>query len=168
MPQGSVLGPLLFNIYINDLFFQFAEVCNFADDTTLYASNLDLETLIQNLEDDSLKAILWFENNYMKLNDEKCHFLVSGGARGMERGERNAGNGTWGMERGEWIHGEWIRGESVPAFHSPDSIPRVPWNAFQTRHETFPALTFHVLHIGGGSICKSGNGNETIHQIELR
>ena len=78
VPQGSVLGPLLFNIYINDLFFQFAEVCNFADDTTLYASNLDLETLIQNLEDDSLKAILWFENNYMKLNDEKCHFLVSG------------------------------------------------------------------------------------------
>ena len=58
-------------------FFQFTEVCNFADDTTLYASNQDLKMLIQNLEHDSLKAILWFENNYMKLNDDKCHFLIS-------------------------------------------------------------------------------------------
>ena len=80
VPQGSILGPLLFNIYINDLFYQFdnAHVCNFADDTTLTACSVNLEEILQNLEYDTLSAIIWFENNYMKLNRDKCHFLISG------------------------------------------------------------------------------------------
>ena len=80
VPQGSVLGPLLFNIYINDLFWlnEQTNVCNYADDTTFYACEQDLESLLQRLEHDSLLAIEWFENNYMKLNDDKCHLLISG------------------------------------------------------------------------------------------
>ena len=54
------------------------DVCNYADDTTFYACDTDLKSLIQRLEHDSLLAIEWFEHNSMKLNEDKCHLLVSG------------------------------------------------------------------------------------------
>ena len=65
---------------VNDIFFQFvdAHVCNFADDTTLTACNVKMNDLLHELEDNTLSAIIWFENNYMKLNQSKCHFLTCG------------------------------------------------------------------------------------------
>ena len=55
-----------------------AHVCNFADDTTLTACSVRMEDLLHELEDNTLSAIIWFENNYMKLNQSKCHFLTCG------------------------------------------------------------------------------------------
>ena len=68
------------HIYLNDLFWvnDLTNVCNLADDTTFHSCDQDLNTVLANLEHDSLLVIEWFEANYMKLNADKCHLLVAG------------------------------------------------------------------------------------------
>ena len=75
----SVLGPLHFNIYLNDLFFILRDVniCNFANGTTSFVCNEALKSVLDKLEGNSELAIFRFENNYMKLNTDKRYVLVS-------------------------------------------------------------------------------------------
>ena len=73
VPQGSVLGPLLFSVYINDLFWfnEKTDACSFADDTTLYKCDWKARDVIRDLEHDTLIAVEWFSYNFMKLNRDK-------------------------------------------------------------------------------------------------
>ena len=79
-PTAIGIRTSVFNIYINDTFFQFvdAHVCNFPDRTTLRACSVRIEDLLHELENNTILAIIWFENNYIRLNQRKCHFLTCG------------------------------------------------------------------------------------------
>ena len=80
VPQGSILGPLLFNIYINDIFL-FTEnsfLSNYADDSTLYTTDVDLQNANNKIRVDFLILQNWFYENFMVLNTDKCHFMCFG------------------------------------------------------------------------------------------
>ena len=80
VPQGSILGPLLFNIFINDIFFFLdqVQIANYADDNSTHSIADTIETLLEILEKESTDIFKWFKTSEMKSNDEKCHLIVAG------------------------------------------------------------------------------------------
>ena len=80
VPQGSVLGPLLFNIFINDifLFLNKTKIYNYADDNTIYPWHRDLNAIISNIEAYGSVLANWFSSSVMKLNADKCHLMIFG------------------------------------------------------------------------------------------
>ena len=78
IPQGSILGPLFFNIYINDLINSTKKLglILFADDSCFYTSSHNLEQLITdtNIELDNINR--WTIANKMTLNIDKSHYII--------------------------------------------------------------------------------------------
>ena len=77
--QGSILGPLLFNIFMCHLFFKVNEIdfANSVDDNTPFVSDDRLDDVLGSLKNASLKVFDWFSNSQTKTDPDKCHLLTS-------------------------------------------------------------------------------------------
>ena len=77
MPQGSILGPILLNISLNDIFLILGQdLHNFADDNTITAIGKTIDGLVHDLETKSESAIEWMDNNNMIANPGKFKAIL--------------------------------------------------------------------------------------------
>ena len=79
IPRGSILGPILFDIFLSDLFLivDDIDIANYADDNTIYKEHENIDDLITSLQDAAAKLFKWFSDNQMKGNTDKCYLLLS-------------------------------------------------------------------------------------------
>ena len=80
VPQVPLLGPLLFNIFMNDFFYatKHSRVCNVTDDKTIFACGETLDEVTKCVENDMRIAMNWLKLNEMVANPAKLQLIFFG------------------------------------------------------------------------------------------
>ena len=87
VPQGSILGPLLFLIYVNDLpdCHLASDIILYSDDTVLYYSSKSVSALEHHINADLGTVSEWFYRILLTLNISKCNFVIFGSTQKLNR-----------------------------------------------------------------------------------